>query len=419
MPLSDEVTQGSKLLAANVLFVIATFALHVLLARRLGVEGNADWTALWAVILVVSSLFPSVVLVLARYVARYGADGDLGQARAFARRAGVTALLGGGILAGLVHYTRGTLEELLNLPDVFAVELVAAFLGLSFLLAYVRGVLEGLQSFSRLAINIGFEGALRLVFGTAFVLAGWGIHGLLGGYVLAAGIPIVTGTRFLARHEIDLLGRSRSSRLPEGWRLDALLFIWPVLVTHLLVVAWTNVDMLLIKRFADKHTAGLYGMLFVGGKVLLFVSEALASVMIPKVAAAHRTGGDEGGPLRRSATIVLLFCAAALAVGLGLPRHLIVWVYGEAFAAAAPWLPIYLVAAAATGLAVFAAKAHLARGEVRFVMSLALGTAAVALAISLAWAHLGVVVGALAVIAVAVMISLWKPLWPLLRETTK
>jgi len=416
MPLSDEITQGSKLLAANVVFVAATFGLHVLLARRVGVEGNADWTALWALILVVSSLFPSVVLVLARFIARFAAGGDLGQARAFARRAGLVAVAGGVALGGGVHYTRGTLEGWLNLPDVWAVELVAAFLGLSFLLAYVRGVLEGLQSFSRLAWNIGVEGALRLGLGAALILAGWGIHGLLAGYVLAAGIPIVTGTRSLARHELDLLGRTRSTTLPDGWRLDAARFVWPVLLTHLLVVAWTNVDMLLIKRLADRHTAGLYGMLFVGGKVLLFVAEALASVMIPKVAAAHRVGGDEGGPLRRAVAVVLVFSAAAVAVGSAMPRDLIVLVYGEAYAGAAPWLPLYLLAAAATGLAVFAAKAHLARGEVRFVSTLALGALAVALVIWSAWAHVGAVVAALAVIAAVVMIALWKPLWPLVRE---
>jgi stage V sporulation protein B len=412
----DELRQSSKLLVANGLFVVATFALHVLLARRLGVEGNADWTALWALILLVSSLFPSVVLVLARYVARFVADGGLGQARAFARRAGVAAVLGSVALGGFVFWARGTLGELLNLPSVFALALVALFLALSFLLAYVRGVLEGLQDFSRLAHNIGFEGLLRLLFGAAFLLAGWGMPGLLGGYALAAAAPIVTGTRYLARHELDLLGRTRSDRLPAGWFIEAALFVWPVLLTHLLVVAWTNVDMLLIKRLVDRHTAGLYGMLFVGGKVILFVAEALASVMIPRVAAAHRTGGDEGGPLRRTAAVLLGFCAAALAVGVAFPRPLVEFFYGPAFAPAATWLPVYLVAAVAIGLAVFAAKAHLARGEIRFVGALALGTAAVALTIWLGSAWMGLVVGALAVIGILVAVALWAPLWQLMKD---
>ncbi len=404
------------MLVANGLFVVATFALHVLLARRIGVEGNADWTTLWAVILVVSSLFPSVVLVLARYVARYAADGELSLARAFARRAGVVALIGAGLLGGIVHYTRGTLELWLDLPDVVAVELVAAFLALSFLLAYVRGVIEGLQQFSRLSFNIALEGVLRLLLGAALVLAGCGVHGLLGGYVVAAAVPIFTGSRFLARHELDLLGRTRSLRLPTGWLGDAALFVWPVLLTHLLVVAWTNVDMLLIKRFADNHTAGLYGMLFVGGKALLFVSEALASVAIPKIAAAHHTGGDQRGPLLRIGVFLLGFCLVALAVGFAMPQRLIVLFYGEAFAPAAAWLPLYLVAAAATGLAVFAAKAHLARGQVRFVSALAGGTAVVALVIWLAWQWMPVVVGMMALVGVVVMVLLWTPLWRLERS---
>ncbi|MDP8224186.1 MAG: hypothetical protein P9L99_12560 [Candidatus Lernaella stagnicola] len=411
--MQDEWKQGSKLLVANGLFVVATFALHVLLARSLGVEGNADWTALWALILLVSSLFPSVVLVLARYVARYAADGDVSLARAFARRAAVVALFGGLALGGLVHYARGTLEQWLNLPDVFAVELVALFLAFSFVLAYVRGVMEGLQSFSRLAFNIGLEGALRLVLGAALVAAGWGVHGLLGGYVIAAAAPIFTGGRFLARHEIDLFGGTRSSILPAGWLREAAGFVWPVLITHLLVVTWTNVDMLLIKRFADKHTAGLYGMLFVAGKMMLFVSEALASVMIPKVAAAHRTGGDERGPLLRTAGILVAFCVTALVIGTVLPRKLVVFFYGEAFAPAAAWVPIYLVAAAAVSLAVFAAKAHLARGRVGFVLSLAAGTGVVALVVWLAWPWVPVVVSALAVVGLALMVALWAPLWRL------
>lgn len=412
----DELRQGGKLLAANGLFLAATFALHVLLARRVGVDGNADWTTLWAVILVVSSLFPSVVLLCARYIARFYADGGAVAARGFARRIGLGALLGSVLLGWAVFYVRGTLREWLYLPDDWVVCLVAFFLAFSFLLAAVRGILEGLQRFSQLALNIGQEGALRFVLGTTLMLAGYGIHGLLFAYALAALAPVATGVGYLARQEIDLLGRSRSAPLPRGWFRDAALFVWPVLITHLLIVGWTNVDMLLIKRFADRHTAGLYGMLFVAGKVILFVAEALASVMIPKIAAAHRLGGDEGGPLRRTGLLLFGFCLAALLAGAAVPQTLIGLFYGEEFVTAARWLPVYMLAAVAMGLTVFAAKAHLARGRIGFVAVLTLGIAFIALAVRFYASDVSVVVATLAVVGIVLAIALWAPLWSLMGE---
>jgi len=410
----DELRQGGKLLAANGLFLAATFALHILLARRVGVDGNADWTTLWAVILVVSSLFPSVVLLCARYIARFHAIGGAAAARGFARRIGVGALLASVALGWAVFYVRGTLREWLYLPDDRVVCLVAGFLAFSFLLATVRGVLEGLQRFSRLAFNIGLEGALRFGLGSLLMLAGYGIHGLLFAYALAALIPVITGVRYLALSEIDLLGRARSEPLERGWFRDAALFVWPVLIAHLLIVGWTNVDMLLIKRFADRHTAGLYGMLFVAGKVILFVAEALASVMVPKVAAAHRLGGDEGGPLRRTALLLLGFSVAVLLAGAAAPRMLIEFFYGEEFAPAARWLPVYLLAAVAMGLTVFAAKAHLARGRVAFVAPLTLGIAFIALTVRFYASDVGVVVATLAGVGLALAVVLWAPLWSLM-----
>lgn len=403
------------LLVANGLVVAGTFLLNLILARRLGPAGYAEWAALWALILVSSALFPSVVLVCARYVAGFIGEKEHGRARAFARRAGIVALLGGFALGAWVFYVRGTLGDFLKLQQAGEIALVAGFLGFSFVLSYVRGVIEGLQNFPGLSFNIGLEGVLRFVLGSLLLLAGFGVYGLLIGYLLAALIPIVTGFRRLAVGSLDLFGRDRSEPLPAGFARKASLFVWPVLLTHVLVVAWTNLDLLLVKHFVDDTTAGVYGVLFTAGKVAFFIAEALASVMIPKLAAAHASGGDEATPLRRTGAIVLVFCLGLLALCLAAPRLLVVGLLGPEFAGAVPFLPIYMLAAVFMALAVFATKAHLARGETGFLWWLSAGIVAVAAVVWVFGADLHAVVWGLAVVNAMILAAVAKPLWPVLR----
>jgi len=415
MRLNDEMRQGAILLVANGLLVACTFALNLLLARRLGPEGYGEWSALWALILVSSALFPSLVLLCARYVAAFVGAGEPGRARAFGRRVGALTLVGGMLLFTAMFYVRGSLEEFFQLTGVTPVALVAAFLGVSFFLSFVRGVIEGLQDFPGLGANIAVEGALRLMIGIVLILLDFGMVGLLIAYLVAALIPTFTGALRLAGGELDLLGRTRSERLPEGFVAEAALFAWPVLASHLLVVVWTNLDLLLVKHFTDEINAGLYGVLFTAGKVAFFVAEALASVMIPKIAAAHAAGGDEGTPLRRTGTIVAAFCLGMIVIGLVAPKALIVGLFGESFAAAAPLLGIYLIAASCMALAVFAVKAHLARGETGFLLMLTVGIAGVALVVWLFGGNVTYVVWSLLVFNALILVAVAKSLWPLLR----
>ncbi|MCB9477468.1 MAG: hypothetical protein H6684_08360 [Deltaproteobacteria bacterium] len=400
-----------KLTAANVFFAVSTLAVGALAARLVGPAHYGDWGAVWALMVVTSAVFPSVVMIVARQVSGHGAHGDGASIRRALRTSAVAVVACAVIGSALWIAAAAPLSRWLSIGEPGLMTIVALFFGASLILSHARGALEGYGDFSGLSRNVAAEGAIRLVLGAAVLAIGWGLTGLSGAYLAAAFVALAWG---IAQTRADRIASPASTAptvtdddliavavppdspaLPPG-------FIGPVLATHALVVLLTNVDMILVKRVFADADAGLFTVGFTGGKLLFFLSEGLASAMFPKAVALVAKGGDTRPLLYRMMALYAGGAGLSLIAAIVAPLFLVTVFFGEEYAAAAPLLAPYTIFAASICAAILLAKYQLALSRYAFLAPLSIGAIVLAGALLLYHPSLRIVTWMLATGGVAI-----------------
>ncbi|MBN2055109.1 oligosaccharide flippase family protein [bacterium] len=353
--LSDDrgmVRAGMALFFANAGFALLTFILNFIVARRLGPAGYGVFGTVTALLFLFSALFPSLVMAVARVVA---ADG--GTPPGTLRGITYWSLAAAAMLIALA----GPLQAYLRLPRRDHLYLVAGFLFLSALLSALRGVLEGLQRFYMLALNIAGEGIFRLLTGGVLLVLGYEIGGVLLAYLLATigAIGLFLPARSRGLTAAPAVGRQRHALAR---------FFLPVLLTHVLIELLTNLDMVMIRHGLSEMATGRYTVLFTAGKFMLFGAGAAATVMFPKVVTAA-AGRQRTAPVFHQGMLLTLGLGAGLTAGawwFGAP--VIGVLFGPEFTGAAPLLAPYCLLMTLFCLAFYGFKVMLAIGRYRFLI---------------------------------------------------
>lgn len=356
---------GATMVAANLVFAGTAFALTILAARRLGPAGFGEWGALWSIMLVTAALFPSVSMLAAREVARECAAGRPESARALASRIGVVTAGIGLAPAVLLTLKADAVAAALRIAEPSHIVLVAWFFWISWVLAFVRGALEGAQRFNGLGLNVAGEGALRLAMGAVVLFAGGVIGGLLGSYIAAAVIACAFAWAEW-RRPLDAATPRNDEPAAIRWSYFA-----PVFAAHLLIVALANADMMLVKRYFPAEAAGWYSVGFTGGKFMFFFAEGVAVAMFPKAVAAHAAGRSPRPILIRALALYIGGAALTVAVAAAAPAFLVSTIFGPEYDEARRLLLPYLLYSSMLGAMVVTAKYRLAEGRFAFLAALA------------------------------------------------
>lgn len=355
---------SAMVVGANLVFSAATFALATVAARRLGPAAFGEWGALWALMMVSAALFPSVSMAAARETSLRLAREDSIDAAVWVRRAARFVLAIGAVIAVLLVAGATPVARWLHLADVGHVRWVGLFFLASILLAFTRGVIEGAQRFDALGVNLVWEGALRAIVGFALLGAGFGVAGLLAGYVFGAVAALVHSWSAM-RASPDLWAGPPGARV----RVDAAelpaapLFVWPILAAHIVIVVLANADMVAAKHQFDAGAAGWWSVGFTGGKFLFFLAEGIGTVMFPLAVEAHARREPNLPILARALALFAVAAGAAIAVVILAPELVVDRVFGARYAPVREILPRYLVWATWLSATVLVVKFRLAQGK--------------------------------------------------------
>ena len=118
-----------KLTAANVFFAVSTLAVGALAARLVGPAHYGDWGAVWALMVVTSAVFPSVVMIVARQVSGHGAHGDGASIRRALRTSAVAVVACAVIGSALWIAAAAPLSRWLSIGEPGLMTIVALFFG--------------------------------------------------------------------------------------------------------------------------------------------------------------------------------------------------------------------------------------------------------------------------------------------------
>lgn len=383
----DLLHHGSVMAVATAASGALNYAYQVFMGRALGPEQYGVFGALFALFYLVNVLGRGIRFSATRFTAELADDGPALAAftRGFLRQ---STLFSCGVFVALVALTP-LLSDFLDVSGTLFVVAIAGAAPFGLALTANFGTLQGLQWFTPLGSYKVLLAAVKLAFGVALVVLGYGVYGAFGALVLSSVVVFGATTLHLRRR----LGEAESSTFESFDYRRAYRYTVPAVLTGFCLTVPTTVDVILAKHFFPARLAGLYVAASVLGKILVFLPMGISTALFPKVSTGETEESDGDGvtdvdatgtsdgldadtPTLETAatgllTRALVYTAGIAGVGAAVywlaPTFVLTTFYGAAYADAAPLLTWYGAAILAFALASVVLNFELARDRNRFV----------------------------------------------------
>ncbi len=322
------------LLCTNVLAGIFAYLLHPFLGHVLGIQQYGQVAALIALTVVLTTPTQIISTVAAKYASSLSASGDHAQLNDFIRRLTVIFLVVGVVMTVVFLAGSGYVASFLNLNSPQGVIILGFIFIIEFVTPLNLGTIQGLESFGWFSTMTFLSAFLRLTFSIGFVLLGMGVNGVILGIVVSAVLAYLIS--FLPLVKVIRGPRAATGSLRGLWSYSAL-----ALIAAGGIVALSTIDTVLARHFLNAHDAGLYAALATIGKIVLFVTSSVSTVMFPKVVALHKNGRPHTREALQAILTVLLLSVVAEIPFVLAPGLITRLMFGPAFAAFAVELAPY------------------------------------------------------------------------------
>ena len=315
--------------------------------------------SLWNIISLLGTSFSTIV---AKYAAVFIASGKNEKIGAMMKRGFRDSLiLGIGVFIVLILLSSIIGNFLQTGDQTLLLALFASSFTL-FLLPLFMGVLQGTERF----FGYGFTSALvpfsKLVFAIALVYLGFGIIGGIAGLLVSGFIGTLAGFWFLK--DIKWNGDFSFS----GSHSYSVIVLLSVIFSGIL---W-NADAVLARHFLSPEDSGIYSMIAVLGKIILYAPAGISIVLFPRVAGAHERGEATKGKLIKALAAVIGISGAITAAYFLLPSQIVSLLFGESYLLAANHIALYGIAMFFLSVNGILCSYELSKGRGGFIAVLAL-----------------------------------------------
>ncbi len=308
---------------------IGGFVYHAIAGRVLGPEIYGQVAFLIAVYAVGTAPALILVVVLARYTATLTARGDAGVRSLLAR---TTRLVAIPCLVAVLFTTlfARPVANFEHLGSTIPVLILGISIALIWQVAIPRGILQGLQRFTALSLNLSLELVVRTVAVFALLTAGYAVSGAMAAVLLGLLFAFALGLYTLRDHFRGTETRVRL-RVMASFSLTAAAGIIGVQILY-------NQDVILAEHYLSSHGGGIYGGLNKIGTILYFLTLSVSQVLFPRVVEAVAKEQHPGRILLSSAGILTALGACALLVFAVVPGLVVGVLFGPSFKDAVPYI---------------------------------------------------------------------------------
>ena len=373
------------------------FTFHVVLSREFGLTRYGALYTVISIATFIGTMGGILTIIVARLVAEHREEPER-----------LSLLCGsslkkssyvGAVTCVLVASLSVPISQFLRVPEVSVIVFLAIYAGGQIALAGLRGVLQGLQEFSRLAGSLILEALVRTGLAIAMALFGFGVASAVGAYVLGAVVAI--GYSLLAvRHSTRLrfggagLSTSRVVRLSFGAALSTLA-----------IAALSIVDVLLVRHFFNNVTSSVYGAVSLAGKMIYFAVGFLPTVVLPKATSNSLSGAKPFQILFPATLLILTLSCIALGAFWFFPRLIIEVLTGGQYTAAAQYVFRYGLAMAFLGASNAFVAYRIGVNDFKFIPAALLLVVAEVVAITLLHRTLDQVITIVIIVNAAVLVA--------------
>ena len=376
--------QNLILFAGGLVAGVGGFVYHAIAGRILGPDVYGQVAFLIAVYAVGTGPALILIVVLARYTAMLSARGDPGVRSLFTRTVRLIAIPCLLFILLTTLFAR-PVAIYAHVGSTIPILILGFSVALIWQVAIPRGILQGLQRFTSLSLNLSLELVVRTVFVYLLLRAGYAVSGAMAAVFMGLGFVFLLGLFSLRDHFSGHIGQRVRLRVMAGYSLTATAGIIGILILY-------NQDVILSKHFLDDHDAGIYGGLNKIGTILYFLTLSVSQVLFPRVVEAVAKEQHPGRLLLSSAGLLTGLGACALLVFAAVPQLVVGVLFGPSFDDAIPLVfPVGLIGLA-LALNNLLVQFFMAVHDRVFVPILILGVVAEALLIILFHANVKAVV---------------------------
>jgi O-antigen/teichoic acid export membrane protein len=377
------VRQNLVLFAGGLVAGIGGFVYHAIAGRVLGPATYGQVAFLIAVYAVGTGPALILIVVLARYTAMLSARGDPGVRSLLTRTARLVAIPCLVLLLLTTLFAR-PIAAFEHLGSTIPILILGFSIALIWQVAIPRGILQGLQRFTSLSLNLSLELIVRTTVVFLLLRAGYAVSGAMAAVFVGLVFVFCLGLYTLRDHFRGAEQRVRL-RVMAGFSLTAAAGIIGVQILY-------NQDVILAEHYLSSHDGGIYGGLNKIGTILYFLTLSVSQVLFPRVVEAVAKEEHPGRILLASAGILTALGFGALVVFAVAPGLVVGVLFGPSFRDATPYVVPIGVVGLALSLDNLLVQFFMAVHDRVFVPILALGVVAEGLLIFLFHARVGEVV---------------------------
>jgi len=272
--LRARVLSGSMIMLVSSGFVGAmNLVYNLAIAHTLGADKFGHASAVYTVLMLLSSVTLSFQLLCSKYVAKNDSAGEKIGIYRFLHRRAWTYGIG---VSVLLFLSSGLITGYLNLPTRNYIMMLAVATLFYVPLGVRRGLMQGRYDFRPLAFNFVLEVVVKLGGAVILIFAGFGVSGVVAAIVASVVVAYLFASprRERAIHSAALL----PAAMGEGIQASVF-FVGQVIIN--------NLDIILVKHFFSATQAGVYAAIALVGRVVYMLSWSVVSGMFPFSAGAR------------------------------------------------------------------------------------------------------------------------------------
>lgn len=283
-----ELIKGSFFLfLGGIIGSLLSFAFNLFLARVLSYSSYGTYVSLVSFsTLITVPASSSLTVVLVRFATSYFSKNKENKAAVLYK----SMLLFWGLVSFVIFFAIASISHLiqlyLHITDIRFILIIALSVAFSYFAVVNTAFLRSLMKFHLIAFNNLIGHLAKVIVGVSLVLLGFGVIGALTGVLVVPLIIFSLGfipLSYLIKKKADRKGINTDKK-------ELINYAIPVSIGLISLSSFIYSDMILVKHFFSPTMAGYYGGLSIVGKVILYSTASISSVMFPLVVKRYTMG---------------------------------------------------------------------------------------------------------------------------------